>query len=283
MDESTARTLTETGMRTVLILIVAMALTATAHSQETKPVAKYSGPKDKLHIYLLVGQSNMSGRAKIEEEDRTIPKNLFLLDSKGNWVPATHPFIQYTNVPNAADERTINAKGKIGLNVGLAFARRMLEAHPDTAIGLVVNSKGGSAIESWKKNAKGSNYDKTLDRVRPIQESGVFKGILWHQGEANVKLGEKYLDSLSDVIEQFRKDLSNPKLPFIAGQIAPLANGKDTIQAFNQALLKLPMRVPHTRVVQADDLSGKDIHFDSAETRKLGVRYAEAMIGLQGK
>ena len=71
------------------------------------------------------------------------------------------------------------------------------------------------------------------------------------------------------------------KLPFVAGQIAPLANGKDKIEAFNQALLKLPTLVPNTAVVRADDLSGKDIHFDSAETRTLGTRYAEAMLRLQ--
>ena len=85
------------------------------------------------------------------------------------------------------------------------------------------------------------------------------------------------------MIEQFRKDLANPRLPFVASQIAPLPKGKEKIQVFNQASLKLPMRVPHTGVIQADDLSGKDIHFDSAETRKLGLRYAAEMIRLQGK
>jgi hypothetical protein len=270
-------------MRSMLILIVATVLAPTVHAQETKPVPRFSGPKEKLHIYILVGQSNMSGRAKVEEEDRQIPKNLYLLDAKGDWVQAMHPFIQYTNTTNGADVGTIKAKGKTGLNLGLTFARRMLEANPDTAIGLVVNSQGGSAIESWKKTGKASNYDKTLERVRPIQNTGIIKGVLWHQGESNLDLGEKYLDSLDTVIAQFRKDLTNPKLPFVAGQIAPLPKGKEKIQAFNQALLKFPTRTPHTGVVRADDLSGQDIHFDSAETRKLGLRYAEEMIRLQGK
>src|SRR5262245_13832554 len=55
-------------------------------------------PKDKLHIYILAGQSNMSGRAKVQDEDQKIPAKLLLLDSAGKWTPATHPFIQYTNV-----------------------------------------------------------------------------------------------------------------------------------------------------------------------------------------
>src|SRR5262245_24923790 len=83
-------------MKTVSIFLLATLL-APALSQDPKEPARYSGPKDKLHIYILAGQSNMSGRAKVEEEDRQIPKNLILLDSKGKWVQATHPFIQHTN------------------------------------------------------------------------------------------------------------------------------------------------------------------------------------------
>lgn len=258
-------------------------LSAAAWSEEAADLAVYSGPKDKLHIYILVGQSNMSGRAKVEDEDRQLPTNLFLLDSKGKWVQATHPFIQYTNVPNAADARVLKAEGKSGLNLGLSFARKMLEANPDSALGLVVNSQGGSAIEKWKKGVDKSNYDKTLERIRPIAASGSIKGVLWHQGEANQKLGDKYLEPLTEVIEQFRKDLNDPRLPFVAGQIAPLPKGKETIHAFNQALLKLPDLVPHTGVVRTDDFKGNDIHFDSPETRKLGQRYAEQMLKLQAK
>jgi hypothetical protein len=238
-------------------------------------------PRDKRHIYILVGQSNMSGRARVEEDDKKIPEKLFLLDAAGKWTPATHPFIQYTNVPNAADKRVINARGTTGLNFGLSFARRMLEANPDIAIGLVVNSQGGSAIQTWHKS--GQNYLKTMERMRPILETGTVRGVLWHQGEANLDMGEKYLEPLAQVIQQFRDDLNDPKLPFIAGQLAPLAKDKDKIDAFNQALLKLPSRVAGTGVVQADDLSGKDIHFGSADVRKLGKRYAEQMLKLQGK
>lgn len=267
-------------MRTHSTCLAILLFASAANAQDAK-LAQYTGPKEKLHIYILAGQSNMSGRAKVEDEDRRLPKNLFLLDGGGKWVQATHPFIQYTNVPNSADERTIKAGGKVGLNLGLAFARRMLEANPDGAIGLVVNSKGGSAIESWKKGAKGSNYDKTLERVSPIKGTGVIKGILWHQGEANLDLGDKYLDALASVIEQFRKDVGDPALPFVAGQLAPLPKDRERIAAFNQALLKLPMRVTRTGVARADDLSGQDIHFDSADTRSLGKRYAEEMIRLQ--
>lgn len=261
-----------------LSILIALLFVPCVGAQEAKP---YTGPKDKLHIYILVGQSNMSGRAKVEAEDQKIPTNLFLLDGKGQWTRATHPFIQYTNVPNAADERTIKAGGKTGLSFGLTFARRMLEVDKEISIGLVANSKGGSAIGSWKKGTKGSLYDKTMERVRPIMNTGTIRGVLWHQGESDLTRTDMYLDALAEVIAQFRKDLDNPKLPFIAGQIAPLAKDKERITPFNELILKLPARVPHTGVIRADDLSGKDIHFDSADTRKIGRRYAEEMIRLR--
>jgi hypothetical protein len=223
----------------------------------------------------------MSGRARVEEEDRKIPPQLFILDAAGKWLPATHPFIQYTNVPNAADKRVIAASGASGLNFGLTFARRMLEANPDIAIGLVVNSQGGSAIETWQKS--GQNYRKTMERLQPILKTGTLRGVLWHQGEANLNMGAKYLEPLAEVVQQFREDLNDPKLPFVAGQLAPLAKDRDRIDIFNQALLKLPSRVTGTGVVQADDLSGKDIHFGSADVRTLGKRYAEQMLKLQAK
>jgi hypothetical protein len=261
-------------MRVACVVFVLASVTA-GWSQE------YAGPREKLHIYILAGQSNMSGRAKIEAEDQKIPQNLYLLDSQGKWTPATHPFIQYTNVPNAADLRVIKSQGKSGLNFGLTFARAMLDANPGVSIGLVVNSQGGSAVETWLKTGK--NYTKAMERIRPILETGVVKGVLWHQGEANVSQGEKYLEPLAQVIGQFREDLKDPKLPFVAGQLAPLPKDKAKIDVFNEALLRLPSTVANTGVVRASDLSGADIHFNSADTRTLGRRYAEAMLKLQGK
>ena len=67
------------------------------------------------------------------------------------------------------------------------------------------------------------------------------------------------------------------------GQLAPLPKGKETIDAFNAALLKLPARVPHTGVARTEGFRGDDIHFGSEETRKLGRSYAEEMLKLQGR
>lgn len=256
-------------------------LPAMTSAQEAMEPTTYRGPKEKLHIYLLVGQSNMSGRAKIEDQDRKIPGNLFLLDSQSKWVGATHPFIQYTNVPNSADLNVIKAQGKSGLNLGLAFARKMLQASDDVSIGLVVNSQGGSAIKTWLRDGK--NYEKTMDRVRTAKVTGIVKGVLWHQGESDLAMGDAYLDSLAKVVSQFRDDLGDAKLPFVVGQLAPLPKEKKAIDAFNQALLQFPVRVRTSAVVRTEGFRGDDIHFGNVETRRLGEMYAAEMLNLQAK
>ena len=47
--------------------------------------------KSQFHLFLLVGQSNMAGRGKVAEEDRTPHPRVLMLDKAGSWVPAVDP------------------------------------------------------------------------------------------------------------------------------------------------------------------------------------------------
>ena len=44
-----------------------------------------------LHLYLLIGQSNMAGRGEVAKEDRTPHPRVLKLDKKDEWVPAVDP------------------------------------------------------------------------------------------------------------------------------------------------------------------------------------------------
>ncbi|HUU42399.1 MAG TPA: sialate O-acetylesterase, partial [Planctomycetota bacterium] len=48
-------------------------------------------PKSKVHVYLLLGQSNMAGRGKVEPQDREMHPRVFMLTKEGTWVPASEP------------------------------------------------------------------------------------------------------------------------------------------------------------------------------------------------
>ena len=139
-------------------------------------------------------------------------------------------------------------------------------------IGLVVNAKGGSSIKQWTRDAK--FYQEALQRMKAAMEKGELKGVLWHQGETDHKDPE-YLDKLKELVENLRKDLELPKLPFVAGQVN---NAKEV----NDQIAKLSSEVPHTGVVKSEGLTAMDRwHFDTKSMKILGERYAAEMLKIQ--
>jgi len=213
-------------------------------------------------IFIFIGQSNMAGRAPLLPEDQTPIPGTVLLNDQGQWEPATNPLNRY------ASDRKALAMQRLGPGDG--FARRLHEALPGTTVGLVVNARGGTKIEEW---ARGQTlYEHTLERVRPLPRDKL-AGILWHQGEGNAKDPE-YLDKLVALVGHLRQDLGCPNLPFVAGQVA----GKPPV---NELIAQLPVKAEHTAWVSAEGLTVFDgVHFDRDSQKRIGQRYAEAVLGL---
>jgi hypothetical protein len=223
-------------------------------------------------IYLLIGQSNMAGRAPIEDEAPIEGCELF--NVSGEWEPATNPLNRYSTVRKKLSSQM--------LGPGYGFAKRLHELHPDTPIGLVVNAKGGTKIAEW---AKGTDYyNEAVARLKAaLADGSQLGGILWHQGEGDSRRTETYLDSLSTLIANLRSDLNAPDLPFIAGllEMDDRDFGKSP-RLINEVILTLPSVVPNTAVASTEGLLTMDgTHFDSAGQRELGKRYAEALFSLE--
>lgn len=243
--------------KAIAILIAAFAI---ASAQDV--------PKENLHVYLLIGQSNMAGRAPVDEDDAGEIPRCFLLDGKDQWEPAKNPLNRHSTIRKGL--------GMQKLNPGYTFAKKILEANPDATIGLVVNAKGGSKIEEWESDKK--FYQEIVRRAKEAEKTGTLKGILWHQGESNVGREDKYLDQLAELVKNLRKDLDAPALPFVAGEITE----KET--EMNAEIAKLPDEVPQTGVASAKDLKTYDRwHFDEESVKKLGERYAVEMLRIQAE
>ncbi|MFU8892471.1 MAG: sialate O-acetylesterase [Luteolibacter sp.] len=218
-----------------------------------------------MHIYLLIGQSNMAGRAEIPEHAAAILDRCFLFNAEGEWEPASNPLNRHA--PIRKDLRMQK------LGPGHSFAKSLLEADPNVNIGLVVNARGGTSIDEWL--ARGEIYWSTRKRARQAAKHGVLKGVIWHQGESDQANADDYLGKLSQLIANLRNDLGNPNLPFIAGQIA-----RDG--AINAQIAKLPESTHATTFVSSEGLTTFDgTHFDTQSQILLGQRYAEAMLRLQ--
>lgn len=234
-------------------------------------------PDKNTHIYILMGQSNMAGRGKITQEYKNQQHDRVIMLNKDNeWVPAKHPL--HFDKPKAA-----------GVGLGLSFGISMAEADPSVTIGLVPCAVGGTTIRKWTPGGYDDvtnvyPYDDAVRRIKEAMKRGVIKGILWHQGEGDSgpKSSQVYVDKLAELIDRVRKEVGNPELPFVVGQLAMY---RDNYQYINKELPKLPAKVPYTTVVSSEGLwhKGDGTHFDSPSVSEYGRRYADGMLQLQGK
>lgn len=230
-----------------------------------------SVPREKFHLYLLIGQSNMAGRGIVEAQDKQPHPRVLTLDKQGRWVPAVDPI--HFDKPIA------------GVGLGTTFGRVMAEREPGVTIGLIPCAVGGTPISRWQPGA--DLYEAALKRARAAAPSGVFKGVLWHQGESDSgkeETGKVYAAQLDAMIAAWRKDLAVAELPVVVGQLGEFYVRGAGVKLVRAALETLPARVKHTAFVPATELNHKGdmVHFDAASYREFGRRYAAAMVKLQG-
>ncbi|MHC4155236.1 MAG: sialate O-acetylesterase [Planctomycetota bacterium] len=234
---------------------------------------QYSGPRDKLHIYLLIGQSNMAGRAAIPPEDKGPMEGCFMLDRENRWLPASNPLNRYsTIISNTSNQR---------LNPGYMFAKTMRQRDANISIGLICNARGATSIERWMPRTR--YYAEAIKRVKAAAPSGVFKGILWHQGEGNYTDTE-YLVKLKKLIGRMREDIGGENILFVAGGICE-SDKSPGGKLINAQLARLPDEVAMTGYASSAGLETFDgkWHFGPDEMKILGRRYAEVVITLQEK
>lgn len=218
-------------------------------------------------VYLIIGQSNTAGRAPIKAKDQAVLVGVELFDGT-NWVEAVNPMNQYSNI-----RKDINLQR---LGYSYTFGRT-LHAVTGIDIGLVVNARGGTDIESWQKGAAEGYYDSSLSILNDaLATSGTdLKAIIWHQGEAD-RNNPNYLMDLETMLNDFRIDLGMPNLPFIAGQ---LSQEREDNYNFNANLTTLPDIINNTDYVLTNDLGTTDsIHFNSNAQRIIGGRYAAKVL-----
>lgn len=234
---------------------------------------------DSLHLFLLVGQSNMAGRGKVSDVDREIHPRVLMLDQQNEWVPAQDPM--HFDKPKV-----------VGVGLGRTFALDYAAQHPDATVGLIPCAVGGSPIEIWEpggfhSSTKTHPLDDAMLRAKVALKSGTLKGILWHQGEGDStkKRAPRYQKRLHALIARFRKDLNASDAPFIAGQLGqfPEKPWNDARKIVDAAHRQLPATMENTAFVKSDGLThrGDKTHFSADAYREFGHRYFKAYQSLQ--
>jgi hypothetical protein len=223
--------------------------------------------KESFHLYLLLGQSNMAGRGKMQPRDRRPVPHVYMLDAENRWVPASHPL--HFDKPSMA-----------GVGLGIDFATTLRDEHDEIVIGLIPCAVGGTRLDQWQKGSP--LYRQTLERAAIGALSGVLRGILWHQGESDSTpdAAPTYAERLTKLFADLRSDLQAADLPIVVGELGPFRQQKNEYTAVvNRELAKLAHDDPRTSLATASGLrdSGDLTHFDAESLREFGRRYAAAM------
>lgn len=252
-----------------LLFLLFLAASSLANAVECPRPAGKPIPREQLHLYLLMGQSNMAGRGKMTAEDRQPVDGVFMLDAKNAWQPAGHPL--HFDKPHVA-----------GVGLGLDFAQGMREHDHDAVIGLIPCAVGGTRLGQWKPG--GNLYDQALVRAKVAARCGVLRGVLWHQGESDSppKLAQDYAQRLGELVAQLRKDLDSPVLPIVVGEIGHF-RVRHPSDLINRQLQQFVKQTPNAACATAEDLdhNGDETHFDASSLKEFGRRYGAKMIELQ--
>ncbi len=222
-----------------------------------------------LDLFLLIGQSNMAGRGAVEAQDTEPIPRVYMLTKELDWKPA-------------ADPMHFDKPAIIGVGIGRSFAKVLLKANPSASIGLIPSAFGGSSLEEW--NPGGKLYADALSRARAAMKSGMLRGILWRQGEADSSgdgLARSYGDRWKRLIGSLREDLGAGKVPVIVGQLGEFF-ARPSARIVNEQLATLPLTAARTGFVSSAGLNhkGDNVHFDTPSLREFGRRYGLAYLML---
>ncbi|MFA6568631.1 MAG: sialate O-acetylesterase [Victivallales bacterium] len=236
--------------------------------------------KEDFHLYLLIGGSNMLVKNTFTNAERKTDSRIFLFDSGGEWV--------------SAEDHIKSLDGKAehedGTGPSISFARTVLAAKKGKMIGLVNCAEEDSDLADWMKDGK--YYAGAVEKTRLAMKTGVIKGILWHQANAEMKKAAPltYAEDIGRIAGDLRKDLNSPDfhpIPFVGGKLVayPYDKEKDQFKELNDTLQKTFRDTDRSGLVESKGLkdSGDGIRFDAESMGELGRRYAEAMLYLEGK
>lgn len=228
-------------------------------------------------VFILAGQSNMSGRAEIEEQDLVTHPRILYMRPNGKISTAKEPLHNYE-------------PGKGGLGCGMSFARNLLEhLPPEDTILLIPTAIGGTTVNMWLSNVTHKNFSLLTNfsiKVEQALATGSFRGILWYQGESDAvqENFESYEKEFPLLMHKLREIGGQDDLPIVTGELPSFTKLPEQFARINSLMKAAVDNDEHLYWVDADGLThvGDFYHIDSQGQRLLGRKYAEAFVKIYG-
>ena len=205
----------------------------------------------KLRVFLLMGQSNMTGSGKARE-----------LKSPYNE--------KHDRIRIWANGRWEYFMPRVKFGPGVSMAHELADLWPDDTIGIIKVAIGGTGIRAFEKNWSKEQADRTNDgkkgplykdlmnavaEAKKISEP-VFSGFVWKQGgkdKGKEDLAKEYYDTFKQLVSDLRKDLNTPKMPVF---VLTYLNDKDLAEKAKIFTGKLKYLMP---ILKAHNRAGRDI------------------------
>ena len=254
----------------IMMLVFLVTMTSTVHAKKAESI---KSPYDAriVHIFMLAGQSNMSGKVPAPIVQRASNNVFMWRNSKNGWVTALEP---------------VNSFSGSGFGPSLSFGLHLIQSlnTKDLQIGLINCAVPGSRIETWVGDS--ARYSECKREVDAALASGnaVLEGVIWSQGEGNTRTKEaadRWLPYTRILFNRIRRDFGNPNLPIVYAQLGekPKEAGFP-YWAYLQAI-QPQLAGTYTRMIVTSDLAKVDaLHFDLASQVVIGARFGRAFLSI---
>lgn len=237
----------------------------------------------KIHLFALVGQSNMVGYAPLPRIQKTSP-TIYNFTMGYRWQIGREPTFTDDAHVDMVSYNTDPRFGAPRFSPGLPFALYLQDLRPDYPIGLIPCAHNYSSITDWQRNLSDQSlYGSCLKRIRAASTVGTLSGVLFYQGETDVVdsiRADAWAENFTQFVSDFRADTNSPNLPIVFAQIGPswanpLQPYWTTVQD-EQASISLP----NVEMIRTSDLVLSNYHLNLSSEIEAGYRFAQAMDGL---
>ena len=228
-----------------------------------------------IHSFLLIGQSNASGRGFPNEVEPITNDKLFVLRN-GRWRPMY--------VPVNGDRETA------GISLAESFAD-LYAKEKNVQVGIIPCADGGTCLEQWAVG--GLLFDHACYMAELASRTSTIAGVLWHQGESDC--GDEryplYEKRLTVILDAFRRKLNLYDVPFLLGGLGDFLKDcqrKAEFQNYiyvNEALQRIAANNKMTGFVSAEGLTSNAdcVHFSAEALRLFGQRYFQEFLKYEDK
>lgn len=217
----------------------------------------------------------MAGRGCLAPEYLDTLTNVYLFNEDDIFEEAVNPLNRHSTIRKELSMQRVG--------ISYSFAKRIAQ-ESSREVGLVVNARGGSAIDSWLKGSEDGYMEEALIRIKKAMKYGELKGIIWHQGEANCKYPDSYLIKFKKFVSDLRAELGCNDIPFIFGELSQWnwTNRVDGTEPFNKMLRRAAEEIDNSYCVSSKGLAPMkdetDPHFSSLSQIIFGNRYADVIL-----